>query len=78
MTSKIYTELIEELKKDIAEFGDRNYLAIWQKVDGLELLVDYLPEGIRNEEMAKFWEGRVAEMKASEILAQLEEQARNV
>lgn len=70
-----YADLIAELEKNIAEFGDGEYLAIWRKLEGVDTLVDYLPEGVRNEDMAKFWEGRVVPMKASEILEQLREQA---
>ena len=71
------SELIEELKQDIAEFGDIDLYAFFEKVDGYTFLTNY--DFIEEEkpltaneftENTKF----VVVMKASEILKKFEEQ----
>lgn len=36
------SELIEELKEDIEDFGDLEENAIYKKIDDIDVLVDYL------------------------------------
>lgn len=71
------SELIEELKQDIVEFGDIDMYAFFEKVNGHTFITNY--DFIQEEkplnsdeftENTKF----VIIMKASEILKKLEEQ----
>lgn len=65
------SELIEELKQDIVEFGDKNIYAIFKKINGVMVLYDYdFTENklqINDKEIAQI-------MKSSEVLKVLEEQ----
>lgn len=69
------SELIEELKKDIKEFGDIDMYAFFREINGNTFLVDY---DFIEDEMpltSKELGNDVAQvMKASEILKILEEQ----
>lgn len=70
------SELIEELKKDIKEFGDINMYAFFETVQSYTFLTNY--DFIEEESPLKSEELRddtvVKIMKASEILKILEEQ----
>lgn len=69
-------EIIEELKEDIAEFGNINMYAFFDMIDGVKILTDYtfiedeLP--LKQEEFAEHTE--VIIMRAKDILAILEEE----
>lgn len=69
-------ELIEELKKDITEFGNIDMYAFFDLIDGVKVLTDYT---LIDEEMplrtSEFKEDtEVLIMKASDILTILEEE----
>ena len=66
--------LIAEIKQEIMEQNDPNCLAVWRCVNGVDVVVDYLPEGIRNEDIATLLGAKVTSMKASETLAMFEHQ----
>lgn len=75
-------ELIDELKKDIEEFGDIDMYAFFEEVDGIVFLTNYdfiLSE--KNPRDSVFPPNIIKKailviMKASDILDILEEQAR--
>lgn len=71
-------EIIKELKKDIAEFGDIEMYAIFKKIQGYTFLTDYnFIDPNREEEYLKedLKEAEAIQiMKASKILEILEEQ----
>lgn len=70
------SDLIEELKQDILEFGDIEMYAFFEKVDGYTFLTNYdfisEEKPLSSEEFEK--SAVVQKMKASEILKILEEQ----
>ena len=69
-------DLIEELKENIAEFGDIDMYAFFDKIEGFTVLTNY--DFIEEEKPLspkEFEEDTVVQiMKASEILKILEEQ----
>ena len=70
------SDLIEELKQDIIEFGDIEMYAFFEKIDGYTFLTNYdfisEEKPLSSEEFEK--STVVQKMKASEILKILEEQ----
>jgi len=66
-------ELIEELKKDIEEFGDIDMYAIYEEIEGHTLLTDYnfIEEDNMEENLKQDFQDNtrfITIMKASKIL----------